>query len=141
MVKKTIAWVDYEPKYVKFYQDGLKNTFPGTEIDHFNTGTDFRTAVKSRPYDLIVMEPIIIPPESDTDLTQTGLSLVREIRASGHNIETPIVFYTIESLAELERKCVEQCGYDFQRLKVKALRKPECVLLSEMVLEVKEYLR
>lgn len=141
MTKKTIAWVDYEPGYVKFYQDGLRNTFPRTEIDHFNTGPEFRTAVKFRTYDLIVMEPMINPPECDTDLTQTGLSLVREIRTSGPNIETPIVFYTIVSREDLERKCRDQCGNDFQGLNIKVLLKPECMLLSEMVLEVKDYLK
>jgi len=141
MAKKTIAWVDYEPGFVKFYQDGLRQVFPGTEIDHFNTGTDFRSAVKSRAYDLIVMEPMINPPEKDTDLTQAGLSLVREIRASGPNIETPIVFYTIISREDLERKCRDQCGNDFQGLNLKVLFKPECILLSELVLEFRDYLR
>ncbi len=145
--ERKIAWIDIEPLYVDYYQEKLKEKIGGITIDQYNTIAEFMRGVDAKTYDLIVMEPLISPPQevlprlsTNKDLWGYGLEQLMKVRASGPNRSTPIVLFSIVRAGELEDRCKADYQKGFLQLGVELLRKSE-INATTFVESVKKYLQ
>lgn len=102
MAKKKIAWVESEPHINDDTRSFIELKKPGVEIELYTHAGAAWENLRTKEYNLIVVNPYLAPGQSYSlpnwggDYNSVGLDLVGRIKQTDLNKKTPIVVISVD---------------------------------------------